>query len=685
MSTGSSAIPLLKAAPEPEQLEDRLAGAPWRGLELALMPRHVASDAAVARAVDVVREALAGRELAVTAEAPVSWPSGAFVRVDRLDDEARRGIERSAEFAAAIGSPVLTIHLFVPLDPDAYRAAGAVDEAAVAGFLRFYAEACTARGVRPLIENVPPVLRMRTGGMYLSPVGGHWRDLVAWRDRVPDLGFTLDTSHAALFRSFASAYPTLFGLASDDELTLARYVEELGPHAEVAHVSNAHGLLGEGLPYDEGELELDPVVRRLGELVLFIVAEINEPDHGRSPNIKAGYRAIERALAAPPERARPRSAPRLPADDFDWQAVLGRRDPVPSVLALQERLGGRRIAITGGGGSIARALATFLTGFRPERVTLLDAHEGSLIADARARASAGDGDGTTRHVLCDVRDGERLLRVLADARPDVVFHFAAYKHVDWAEHFPEEFVDTNLTGSWNVLRAADAAGVETVLVASTDKAALAASFYGRTKRFMEQLTAFAAHRSGTQRIAVRFVNVLASGGSASELFLRQARAGVPLTVTDTGMIRYWITMAHAAVLAAHGLLLARDGVALATAADPVTLTVGQLAERVWRGAGRAGTPELDRVGIRPGETLSEVLVGAGEELLEERHQGIAPIRAEIATAAPAWVAERLPERGTREEVRAVWLEALRRPGLLLDAQVNLRFPREPPPSHTPLS
>ncbi|HWH05850.1 MAG TPA: polysaccharide biosynthesis protein, partial [Gaiellaceae bacterium] len=143
----------------------------------------------------------------------------------------------------------------------------------------------------------------------------------------------------------------------------------------------------------------------------------------------------------------------------------------------------RRVLVTGGGGSIARTLTTFLLGFRPERVVLLDGHEGSLIADRRERPAAALA--TVDHVLCDVREAGRLEREVAAARPDVVFHLAAYKHVDWAEVYPEEFVDTNLHGSWNVLRAAEAAGVPTVVVASTDKAALAQSFYGRTKRFME--------------------------------------------------------------------------------------------------------------------------------------------------------------------------------------------------------
>ncbi|MDQ3865337.1 MAG: polysaccharide biosynthesis protein [Actinomycetota bacterium] len=664
MSTGSDAIPLLKAAPERDQITERLTGGLCRGLELALMPAHVADDDAVDRAVAAVRATTDPLELVVAAEAPVSWPSGAFVRVDRLTDEAKECLERSAAFAAAIGSPVLTIHLYAPLPPDEFRDAPPLDEEAVERFLRFYADACLARGVIPLVENVPPVLRMRVGGVFLSQIGGHWRDLRRWHARVPALRFTFDTSHAALFRSFAAAYPSLIGLESDEELDLGRYVEELSPSLEVGHVSDAHGLLGEGLPLGSGELDLSAVIRRLGDHARFLVAEINEPDPARSPAMKAAYLAIERALAEPRAPIRHPSR-RLREDALDWSRVVARRDPVPALLELQERFGGRRVVVTGGAGSIGRALTTFLLGFRPESVTVLDAHEAGLAGDRRARPA--DDLARLRHVLCDVRDAGRVDRELAVARPDLVFHLAAYKHVDWAELFPEEFVDTNLHGSWNVLRAADRVGVETVVVASTDKAALAASFYGRTKRLLEQLTAFAARQAGGRRTAVRFVNVLGSGGSVSELFLRQARAGLPLTVTDGGMVRYWITMAHAATLAAHAALLAHEDVLLACAAEPVTLTVGELAERIWRLAGGHGEPEIELVGIRAGETMSEVLVGGGESIAEERFQGIAPIAGHIPTAGPAWVLERLAERATREEARAVWLDALSRPGLLAPA------------------
>src|SRR5215207_1437853 len=312
MSSGSAAIPLLKAAPEGEQVADRLSGGPWRGLELCLAPRHVATAEAVDAAIAVGR-GVAESGHVLTAECPVAWPSGAFVRVDRLDDEARRGIEASARFAAGIGSPVLTIHLFVPMTPEEFRDHGALDEQAVADYLAFYAAACLGAGVTPLIENVPPVLRVRTGGVYLAPVGGHWRDVREWCARVEGVRTTFDTSHAALFEHFAAAYPTLFGLPDGGDLSLDRCVDELGALTDVAHVSDAHGLLGEGLPYGAGELDLDPIVRRLGETVPYIVAEINEPDPARSQDMKAGYRAVERALAQPAPPPRRRSS-RLPVD-----------------------------------------------------------------------------------------------------------------------------------------------------------------------------------------------------------------------------------------------------------------------------------------------------------------------------------------------------------------------------------
>ena len=179
MSTGSVAIPQLKAAASANQIAERLTGGPWAGLEVALRPADVSTPAAVERAVTTTLAATDGRSLALTAEAPVAWPSGAFVNVGRLTDEAQECVGRCVDFAAGIGSPVLTLHLYAPLAPDEFRARRELDEDGLHRFLRFYADACLAQGVAPLVENVPPVLRMRIDGMFLSEIGGHWRDLRA--------------------------------------------------------------------------------------------------------------------------------------------------------------------------------------------------------------------------------------------------------------------------------------------------------------------------------------------------------------------------------------------------------------------------------------------------------------------------------------------------------------------------
>ena len=314
--------------------------------------------------------------------------------------------------------------------------------------------------------------------------------------------------------------------------------------------------------------------------------------------------------------------------------------------------------VTGGGGSIGGALATLLLGFRPELIALLDAHEAALAADRRARAAVERRRmSSTCCATCATAGAPRRSRARG---PDVVFHLAAYKHVDWAERYPEEFVATNLEGSWNVLRAAEARrGAAPSSSPRPTRPRWRASLYGRTKRSWSSSTAVrgaptAAHR----RAAVRLVNVLGSAGSASELFLRQARAGVPLTVTDTGMVRYWITLAHAAALLAHGALAAAEGERLATAAQPASFTVGELAERIWRQAGREGEPELDLVGVRPGETMSEQLVGAGERLLDERVDGCAVIAPTDERAAVDELLGRLGEAGGWRARRAVWLRAL---------------------------
>jgi FlaA1/EpsC-like NDP-sugar epimerase len=319
--------------------------------------------------------------------------------------------------------------------------------------------------------------------------------------------------------------------------------------------------------------------------------------------------------------------------------------------------------VTGGAGSIGRALTNLLAALKPDLITVLDNHEAALTADRHAKGALRLA--RFEHVLCDIRDRARLEEEAARARPDVVFHLAAYKHVDWAERYPVEFAATNLDGSWNVLRAAGRAGAASVVVASTDKAARAANLYGRTKRLMETLTALSAVRSGEGRAAVRLVNVLGSAGSATELWLRQARAAVPLTLTDPSMRRFWITKAHAASLVAHGCLAAGAGARLLTAADPDELEIGVLAERIWQqaspSAGSGAEPELHVAGVRPGETMDEVLVGPGEAMGAELFQGAAVVLGDPPLEVAAAVVAEVDRCTGVDERRQAWLRAMAPP------------------------
>ena len=304
--------------------------APWRGLELCLMPPHVADDAALRRAIEVTGEAIGGRDVVLTAEAPVSWPSGAFVRVDRLDDEA------AAASSAAPSSPpgsarrcsrsTSSPRCRRPSTAPTPTARTSARSSASCASTR---DACLDRGVTPLIENVPPVLRMRTGGVYLSPVGGHWRDLLEWRARGSRSSASRSTPRTPRCSATSrQAYPSLFGLDSDDELELERYVEELGP------ATRGRARLGRPRPARRGP----PLrQRRAGGARPGGAADRRaralhrgrdqRARPGALAGMKAGYREVERALALPPAGPAARPPRRLRKDTFDWQR--GARPPRP--------------------------------------------------------------------------------------------------------------------------------------------------------------------------------------------------------------------------------------------------------------------------------------------------------------------------------------------------------------------
>ena len=263
MSTGSVAIPLLKAAPEPDQLADRLDGGPLARASscaspAATSPTTMRSRARSRPSGDAAAGAGPGGDRRGAGRAGRAAPS-----CGSTASTTRRGTASSAAPSSPRGRLARAHHPPVrAARPDRYRPARRSTSEEVERFLRFYAEACLERGVTPLIENVPPVLRMRTGGVFLSPIGGHWRDLLAWRERVPELGFTIDTSHAGAVpllrgRLSVAVRPRLRRRARARALRRgagpggARWRTSPTPTACSARVS----------PTAAGELELDPLVR----------------------------------------------------------------------------------------------------------------------------------------------------------------------------------------------------------------------------------------------------------------------------------------------------------------------------------------------------------------------------------------------------------------------------------------
>ncbi len=314
--------------------------------------------------------------------------------------------------------------------------------------------------------------------------------------------------------------------------------------------------------------------------------------------------------------------------------LLGRPQTVLDRAAMARLIEGRRVLITGAGGSIGGELARQAAGFAPAHLTLLDQAEFLLYQIDREMAAQAPGL-SRRAVLADVRDSGRLARVMAEERPELVFHAAALKHVPVAEAAPTEAALTNVIGTRNVAQAAREAGVRAMVMISTDKAVNPASVLGATKRLAEACCQALDLAGGhTRLITVRFGNVLGSTGSVVPLFQAQLAAGGPLTVTDPAVTRYFMTVAEAVELVLEASALGA-GAAATSAADPgrgkvFVLDMGRpvkildLARQIIRLSGRRPDKDVKIVftGLRPGEKLHEELSHEGEGLAPTTMPGV---------------------------------------------------------------
>lgn len=318
---------------------------------------------------------------------------------------------------------------------------------------------------------------------------------------------------------------------------------------------------------------------------------------------------------------------RLGEQPLDWERLLGRPVIRFAPEVLRPAVAGRRVLVTGAGGSLGRALVRWLVAAEPAALVLLDHHEPSLF---QLRQAVGAVPVPCRFVLADVRDRVRLERLLTRERIAVVFHLAAYKHVTSGEENPEAVVEVNVLGTLRLLEAAALAGVERFVYPSTDKAVRPPSLYGATKRLVELvLRARAQAGLGPPAVAVRLVNVLGSQGSVIEIFLQQIMAGQPLSLTDPAMRRYWITEDEAVGLLLVAAWLRESGPLVLDLGEPVPLV--EIARRLWRALGREGEPPLRVVGPRPGERLVEELTYPDERL---RPTAVPGVRAVVAASSP---------------------------------------------------
>jgi FlaA1/EpsC-like NDP-sugar epimerase len=373
-----------------------------------------------------------------------------------------------------------------------------------------------------------------------------------------------------------------------------------------------------GVPIIGGIDELDRIVRDLEvHQVLFAISRA-EPEVAE--RVAAGASAAGVPVKVVPRladlvrgRASLRDVRDLRIDD-----LLGREQVEIDFEMVKALLAGRRVLVTGGGGSIGAEIARQVATFEPAELVILD-HDETHLHDAAQGLPAA-----TRQVLADIRDRVVLRQIFDDLRPDIVFHAAAYKHVPILETHACEAADTNVLGTVNVVDAAVRCGAERLVSISTDKAAGPTSVMGASKWLAEQVVLLGTP-PGRRFCAVRFGNVLGSRGSVIPTFQRQIAAGGPVTVTDARMTRYFMSTREAVSLVLQAAASEDRGVLMLEMGKPVNIL--KLAEDMIRLCGH----EVHEIGIeftgaRPGEVFVEEMSGPGEDIERTAHPAIVAVR-----------------------------------------------------------
>ncbi len=323
--------------------------------------------------------------------------------------------------------------------------------------------------------------------------------------------------------------------------------------------------------------------------------------------------------------------------DVDLNQLIGRPARNIDETAIARVIRGRRVLITGAGGSIGSELSRVVAGFSPQSLTLIERSENALFEIDRQIARTSPNL-RREALLHDVVDSDATLAHFLRIRPDVIFHAAAHKHVPMMEDHPAAAIDNNLFGTKSVADAAAAVEAERFVMISTDKAVNPVSVMGATKRLAELYVQQIKEQSPTGFAIVRFGNVLGSSGSVLDIWTRQIAEGGPLTVTDPRMTRYFMTIPEAAALVIQSAALMDP---TAAGAEVFVLDMGEpvkvldLAQRFAQmhgldlvalsessDAAAPGTIQLVCTGARPGEKLHEQLAIDPATLQPTSHPGI---------------------------------------------------------------
>jgi FlaA1/EpsC-like NDP-sugar epimerase len=387
-------------------------------------------------------------------------------------------------------------------------------------------------------------------------------------------------------------------------------VSKFNPVAILDDDPDKHHMVIEGVRVQGGRDCLERLAAKYGVNTLIVAVPSLPSDELIEIRDRAELLGLH-VLVLPPLNSLIRG--RVAADELraiNVDDLLGRAPARLNQTQIAEHLRGKRIMVTGAGGSIGSELCRQLVRFRPAELMMLDRDESGLHSVQLSIQDQAmlDGEDT---ILASIRDRETMIKIFAERRPQIVFHAAALKHMPLLEHYPYEAFKTNVIGTQNLLEAAKASGVESFVNISTDKAANPCTALGTSKRVAERLTASTAAQDKHSKYAsVRFGNVLGSRGSVLTVFEKQIADGGPVTVTDPEVNRYFMTIPEACQLVLQ-------------AADVAKTLIERSGKNI----------NIVYTGLRENEKLAEELFDDTEEPdSNERHEALSVVRvAPLAT------------------------------------------------------